>query len=223
MAFPACTVQTQAAGASSDWPVFVFPIARPSTTTTSPASWKVWGTTAKVSKMVGVIMSRSLRISLEIPAEPAALRAWREQTLYRLLLRATRAETTETLKRLRARGHTTVTMVYTNLLANLDTEGTTISALARRAGVTRQAASQVLLEIERDGYVTREPDPLDGRAVLVRQTPKGRALLQDALEVVAELEAEYAQHLSHDDLDALRQTLAALLDHIDPAGTLGRD
>src|SRR5438046_1205237 len=102
--------------------------------------------------------------------EPAALRAWRDATLYRLLLRASRAETTETLARIRLRGYEDVTLVHTNLLANLDTDGTTISALARRAGVTRQAASQQVAELERAGYVQRRPDPTDRRGVLLGQT-----------------------------------------------------
>ena len=150
-------------------------------------------------------------------------RAWRDATLYRLLFRASRAEMAETLARLRARGHETATTSYTTLLANLDTDGTTISALARRAGVTRQAAGQQLDVIERDGYVVREPDPSDGRAWLIRQTPRGRALLDDALDVVAELEAEYAESLGSANLAKLKQLLQDLVAITDPGGTLGRD
>src|SRR5690348_12353656 len=104
--------------------------------------------------------------------DPSALRAWRDATLYRLLLRASRAETTETLRRIKERrsGYENVTLAYTALLANLDTEGSTISALAGRAGVTRQAASQQVVQLEREGLVTRSPDSSDGRAVLVHQT-----------------------------------------------------
>jgi DNA-binding MarR family transcriptional regulator len=151
------------------------------------------------------------------------LRAWRDATLYRLLFRASRAEMAETLARLRARGHPTATPSYTTLLSNLDTEGTTISALARRAGITRQAASQQLEVIERDGYVARHPDPNDGRAWLVRQTPKGRALLEDALAIVAELEAEYADVLGEQQLRRLKALLSDLVAHSDPGGALGRD
>lgn len=159
----------------------------------------------------------------EVPVDPQALRAWRDATLYRLLFRAARAETTETVARIQRRGHPHVTLAYTSLLANLDTEGTTISALARRAGVTRQAASQRLAEIERHGYVTRAPDPSDGRAVIVRQTAKGRRLLRDALRVVADLEDEYARSLGAARLAALKEGLAAFVERVDPGGALGRD
>lgn len=156
--------------------------------------------------------------------DPDALRAWRDSSLYRLVFRASRAETTETLTRLHRRGHPdTITLAATSLLANLDTEGTTISALARRAGMTRQGASQQLADLERDGYVVRRPDPDDARAVLVRQSAKGRALFEDAVEVVSELEDEYAAFIGAERLAVLKELLAELVDHVDPAGRLGRD
>jgi DNA-binding MarR family transcriptional regulator len=152
-----------------------------------------------------------------------ALRAWRDQTLYRLLLRASRAETTTTLQRTHQLGYTDISISDTNLLANLDTEGTSISALARRAGVTRQAASQQIAALERAGYIERRSSDTDGRAVIIVQTPRGRALLDDALDIVEDLEAAYAEHLGQARLDDLKTTLSSLLDRIDPIGTLGRD
>jgi DNA-binding MarR family transcriptional regulator len=155
--------------------------------------------------------------------DPAELRAWRDATFYRLVFRASRAERMMTLQRLHERGWHDVTLNDTALLANLDTEGTTISALARRTGVTRQAASQQVAALEREGYVTRKSDRRDARAIVVRQTARGRKLLADALDIVKGIEAEYAQHLGVKRLDALKKELRALLDHIDPEGTLGQD
>jgi hypothetical protein len=74
-----------------------------------------------------------------LPDSTPALRVWRDATLYRLLLRGSQAERRETLHRLRQRGYADVTHADTALLASLDTDDTTISALARRCGVTRQA------------------------------------------------------------------------------------
>jgi DNA-binding MarR family transcriptional regulator len=155
--------------------------------------------------------------------DPPALRAWRDQTLYRLLLRASRAETTATLEGIHQRGYTDISLTDTNLLANLDTDGTTISALARRAGVTRQAASQQIAALELAGYVERRPSDTDGRAVVIVQTAAGRSLLEDALEIVDDLERVYAEHLGDTRLAHLKQALSSLLARIDPVGTLGRD
>jgi DNA-binding MarR family transcriptional regulator len=155
--------------------------------------------------------------------EDQGLRAWRDQTLYRLLLRASRAETTSTLERIHQRGYGDISVADTNLLANLDTGGTIISALARRAGVTRQAASQQVAALERSGYVERRTSDTDGRAAVVHQTARGRALLNEALDIVAELEDSYAERLGPTRLATLKRLLASLLEGIDPAGALGRD
>ncbi len=155
--------------------------------------------------------------------EDPGLRAWRDETLYRLLLRASRAETASTLQRIHERGYTDVSVVDTNLLANLDTEGTIISALARRAGITRQAASQQVAALERSGYLERRSSDTDGRAAVIHQTPQGRALLNDALDIVEALENEYTEHLGVARLATLKALLSALLDHIDPIGALGRE
>ena len=151
------------------------------------------------------------------------LRAWRDQTLYRLVLRAHRAETTATLERIAARGYDDVSLRDTNLLANLDTDGTIITALARRAGVTRQAASQQVAALERAGYVERRASDADGRAAVIYQTAQGRALLDDALDIVDDLEAGYAAHLGAARLATLKKLLVTLLEEIDPLGGLGRD
>ena len=158
-----------------------------------------------------------------LPDDPAGLRAWRDATLYRLVSRMAEAERWETLIRLRQRGYQDVTNTDTALLANLDTADTTISALAQRCGVTRQAASQQLALLSQKGYVSRRPDPADSRAILVRRTAKGQALMRDALEIVAEIEAEYAGFLGAGRLAVLKELLTDLVGHADPEGTLGRD
>ncbi|GEM_PF-778949 len=151
------------------------------------------------------------------------LRAWRDQTLYRLLLRASRAEAAATLERIHALGFSDVSLVDTNLLANLDMNGTTISGLARRAGVTRQAAGQQVTTLERRGYVERRTSDADGRVALIFQSARGRALLDNALDVVADLEERYAAHLGDAGTAKLKELLRTLLVLTDPTGGLGPD
>jgi DNA-binding MarR family transcriptional regulator len=150
----------------------------------------------------------------------AALRVWRDATLYRKLMRASRAEAGQTLAGIHERGFADVTLTDTNLLANLDTDGCTITDLARRAGVTRQSASQQVAALVRAGYVETCPSPIDRRAVVVVQTDQGRALLTTALEVVADLEAQYAAVLGARRHTQLHHALDALLSHTDPDGRL---
>ena len=72
-------------------------------------------------------------------------------------------------------------------------------------------------------YLERRPSETDGRAAVIYQTELGRALLNDALDVVEELEREYEAHLGAERLASLKKLLSSLLAHIDPMGSLGRD
>ncbi len=155
--------------------------------------------------------------------DPDELLAFREHTLYRLLTRAQRAHNDEMTRRLQERSYPDVQPSYARVLSNLHPDGSSIVAVATRAGVTRQAASQLLKEIEAKGYVRRERDPKDARAVIVRRTKRGEQLLRDALGVVSELEAEYAGSIGEQKVERLRTLLAELLRDIDPVGGLSRD
>jgi DNA-binding MarR family transcriptional regulator len=156
-------------------------------------------------------------------AEPDSFRARREQILLRLLLRITRAMTVETVERIRARGHREMQLSFPRLLGNLDTEGTRIGALARRMGTSRQAVSQLLKEVEAAGLVERRADPKDGRGIVIRFTPHGRKVLADAVEVMADIEADYASLIGKQGLDRLKRMLKQLLDEVDRPGAFGLD
>ena len=54
---------------------------------------------------------------------------------------------------------------------------TTVTALAVRLGVSAQAVSKSVTELERAGYVRRGHDPDDGRACPLRLTARGNALV----------------------------------------------
>ena len=147
---------------------------------------------------------------------PDQMRRHRERrVLLRLLLRVSQIETAELVRRLAARGHPEVQRSYVAVLANIDTEGTRLVEIARRLGNTRQAASQMVREIESRGLLVREPDPDDGRATRVRHTDRGRALLADALATMAEIEREYAEVTGPETLDVVRDALWRIADAAD--------
>lgn len=146
------------------------------------------------------------------------VRALRERPLYRLLTRTARAQTNQILAAIRARGHNDLQASHVGVLINVDTEGTRITDLAAKTGITRQAVSQVVAQLEQLGYVDRRADGTDGRAVVVHFTDKGWVLLHDAREIAETLEADYAAAVGTDDLEALKTTLQQLLAHIDPDG-----
>src|ERR1700743_333400 len=63
-------------------------------------------------------------------------------------------------------------------LVPLVTGGLHASDLADRLRVSRQAVAQAVTGLERHGYVTRVPDPLDARARIIELRPRGRAAVR---------------------------------------------
>ena len=54
-----------------------------------------------------------------------------------------------------------------------------ISALARAEQVRVPTMTPIVAALERDGLITREADPADARATLVRATPRGARLMAE--------------------------------------------
>jgi DNA-binding MarR family transcriptional regulator len=154
-------------------------------------------------------------------SHPAALRAYRNGKLYRPLARTLRVYNRRLIEGLRARGFTDFSPAFPPLLSNLDVEGTRIGVLAERAGVIRQAAGQLVREIERCGYVERRSAPDDARATIVRFTPRGRRLLAAVFELVETIEGEFAGVLGAAAFDQVREALLALANRVDPIGAFG--
>ena len=152
--------------------------------------------------------------------DPASVRARRELMLLRLLFRTTHTMNAEMARRIRERGWEAFQPTFTTLLGHLDTEGTTISALAIRIGTSRQAVSQLAHAIEQAGFVERVQHPSDGRSVLVRHTDAGRRILLDALEIMSAIEADYAERSGEAEVAELKGLLTHLLSEIDPGGAL---
>jgi DNA-binding MarR family transcriptional regulator len=134
----------------------------------------------------------------------------RKQHVGRLLLRAHRDFSSRAIAKLRERGYRELTLSHLSLLPHLDATGTRTTVLAERGGMTKQGMGQLVIDLERQGYLLRSPDPTDGRAVLVTFSAQGEQLLWDALAVTGEVESEYAAALGQDRMNQFREMLAAL-------------
>src|ERR671931_2372658 len=71
------------------------------------------------------------------------------------------------LSRLAERGHGAVRPAHTAVFQYLDDTGTTVSVLAERAQMTKQAMAELVGHLEAHGYLARVPDPTVRRAKLV--------------------------------------------------------
>lgn len=94
---------------------------------------------------------------------------------------------------------------------HLPLEGMHLTELAERAQITKQSMGYLVDYLQERGYVERVPDPVDGRAKLVRYTERGREVYQVAGQIVQHIEQEWACHLGEHKMEQLRQLLKELI------------
>ena len=145
-------------------------------------------------------------MSTRIPSRPL--------TLTMLMREAFVALNGVVLARLAERGHPEVRAAHSAVFQYLDDTGTTVSALADRAQMTKQAMAELVRHLEAHGYVRRVPDPADRRAKLVLATERGRDVLAIARALVPEIEERVGAVVGAErvpslvaDLDAIRAAL----------------
>jgi DNA-binding MarR family transcriptional regulator len=134
----------------------------------------------------------------------------RSVNLRQLLTRSTRRLNERLVAALRTRGYADVRLAHSTVLANLDLSGNTVSEIAARALVPKQAASKLVLELEEMGYLTRAVHELDGRSAVVRFTRRGVKLMRETFDMIADLEGEIAVALGPRRYRALCTSLAEL-------------
>ncbi|WP_433785454.1 MarR family winged helix-turn-helix transcriptional regulator [Actinomycetospora sp. CA-101289] len=120
------------------------------------------------------------------------------------------------LARLAEGGHDAVRSAHAAVFQYLDDTGTTVSLLAERAQMTKQAMAELVRHLEDHDYVVRVPDPGDRRAKLVVPTERGRDVVALAQGLVPEIEHRVAQVLGADRAEALRADLQAVRDAFAP-------
>lgn len=111
-----------------------------------------------------------------------------------------------------ARGHQGLKLNWDTVFLNLDfREGSRVVDLAQVNGLTKQGMSQIVAEIEQQGYVAKKDDPNDGRARKITLTAKGKQMIQDSMAAYDELEAEYEALIGREKLDTFKRIAAELV------------
>lgn len=101
------------------------------------------------------------------------------------------------------------------------------SELGRQLSVSKQAAAKTIAVLQDRGYVTREPDPTDGRRKHLHVTPLGFEVLSKGEAIFNELRNQWQQKIGIAQLQQLEKHLAELVSsssiRLDTPGWMAQD
>jgi len=89
----------------------------------------------------------------------------------------------------------------------MDTQGLTITDISRQLNISKQQMTNIIDKLVSAGYVSKEPDPVDRRRLVITISRKGKKLLEDHMEQFRQRFESHAQNLTRDE----RQELATIL------------
>lgn len=108
---------------------------------------------------------------------------------------------------------------YLNVFRFIDCTGTRPTTLARRAGMTPQAMSELVGYLEKRDYVRRVPDPTDGRGRVVVYADRGAQAAEIANAYFADMSARWGAIVGPDRLQDVTSALTQIVDASARGGT----
>lgn len=134
----------------------------------------------------------------------------------RTIKRARTALVNAVATRLRAEGRGRMRAGHAQVFEHLDPAGTRLTTLAERAQMTHQAMGELVAELVEIGYVERIPDPVDGRARLIRPTQEGRRELERASEHLRDISKRWERELESVTVEQVLSALEILIRICEP-------
>lgn len=118
-------------------------------------------------------------------------------------------------------GYGDVREPHFQIFGNIRTGGIRLTELAERAQLSLAATSELVNDLAQLGYLTRRPDPADGRAKLIDLTTRGQSLMADAGLRVADIERRWSNTVGAQSFRNMCETMQRLLDELDPQQSRG--
>jgi DNA-binding MarR family transcriptional regulator len=145
------------------------------------------------------------------------LEALKRASVGQLLLKCARLLDEQAVARVNAEGglRTQLRPAHTRLFPYIAQEGTRPSDIAKQLGITKQAVQQLVDDLVDLQVVEVGPDPVDGRARLVRFTSQGQVAIAHGLGVLADLEEELARDVGKARMKELGSILTDLLEALE--------
>jgi DNA-binding MarR family transcriptional regulator len=113
-------------------------------------------------------------------------------------------------------GYGDVREPHFQIFGNIRMGGIRLTELADRAQLSLAATSELVNDLADMGYLTRRPDPADGRAKLIDLTKRGRDLMADAGDRVADIELRWSALVGEKNFAQMSRTMQRLLDELAP-------
>ena len=132
----------------------------------------------------------------------------RDNNLRRLLASASRALNRHITQELRRQGYADSRPGHAALLANLDLDGNSVTEVAERAQISKQAMARLAVELEEMGIITRRVHGEDKRALTLTFTKRGRDLIKSTVAIVDEIERDLANEIGDRSMATLKRSLA---------------
>lgn len=128
--------------------------------------------------------------------------------LKQLLLERSEWFAHEIMQGVRRSEYAYITAAQSRLLAHMGGKPTSMSELARRLAISRQAVHKTVAELARRGILEIRDDPDRGNAKLVVYTERGRQVNRAGAQIIERVEDRIAERIGRARLDALKALLA---------------
>lgn len=139
----------------------------------------------------------------------------RATNLRQRILKASRTINTAIVEGLHQRGYKELRSTHTALLSNLDIEGSNLTNIAQRAGMTKQAMGRLADELIKFNYIVRIKDDTDKRALKLMFTPEGLNLMKQSFIVISKIEQRCSTRIGEEQFNMLLNSLEKIVDELE--------
>ncbi len=136
----------------------------------------------------------------------------RSPSLTALLTAAERALESEIEGGLRAGGYHDLRAAHAQVFVVVSSDGSHLTILAGRAGMTKQAMAELVRYLQQRGYLEIEPDPHDRRAKIIRPTALGDRAREHCQALADEAERRLVERFGENAVRELRAQLGQIAD-----------
>jgi DNA-binding MarR family transcriptional regulator len=118
----------------------------------------------------------------------------------------------------RHEGHLRLKMSFGQVITHVSPYGSLINDIAKLNGVSKQAISQLVKEIEEIGYIERRQNPQDARSAKIFLTDYGLKLIRDSVANIGILEQRFLTVLSERRFKRFARAIEQLYDYFYASG-----